>query len=58
MDKFQQIIQGTSSAIQEAIVKPGFEAAGLAAENLQPMAAAAFEKAAEAVTSSAEEVRP
>jgi hypothetical protein len=61
MDKAQKLIQGTSSALQAAVVNPrlpGFAAAGLATENIQPLAAAVFSKAAEVVKSSAEEVGP
>lgn len=58
MDKAQRLIQSTSSALQTAVGKPYFAAAGLTTESVQPLAAAVFEKTTELVKVGIEEVLP
>src|SRR5690242_10321250 len=49
MDKAQKLIQDTSSAFQTVVGTPSFGTAGLATENVQPLAAAIFSKTTELV---------
>lgn len=58
MDKAQKLIQDTSSPFQTVVGKPSFVAAGLATQNVQPLAATIFSKTTELVKAGIEEVLP
>ncbi|KAG7287432.1 hypothetical protein NEMBOFW57_006943 [Staphylotrichum longicolle] len=55
MDKAQKLIQDTSSAFQTVVGTPSFGTAGLATENVHPLAAAIFSKTTELVKAGVEE---